>query len=109
MLRVFLLGLNLAFTILASAAFRLSAWGATWRTILGWQVVGNVAGLVTVVTLTGLLRHMPLSIAFAVTTGLSVLGVQVVATSSLFHEPISPLQWTGSMFIMIGIFLAQGS
>jgi drug/metabolite transporter (DMT)-like permease len=32
-----------------------------------------------------------------------------VATSSLFHEPISPLQWTGSMFIMIGIFLAQGS
>src|SRR5262249_4029829 len=107
--RVLLLGLNLAFTVLANGAFRLSAWSTTWRTILGWQVVGNVAGLATVVTLTGLVRQMPLSIAFPLTTGLGILGVQVLATSSLFREAMSPVQWMGSFFILVGIFLAQRS
>lgn len=102
-----LFALNLAFNILANAAFRLSAHAASWREVVTWQVVGNVAGFVTVVTLTGLLRYAPLSIVFPVTTGLSVLGVQLVAASWLFREPISGAEWVGLVTIGVGIFLAQ--
>jgi undecaprenyl phosphate-alpha-L-ara4N flippase subunit ArnE len=99
--------LNMAFNILANVSFRISAMSATWRGILTWQVIGNLAGLITVITLTLLLRHMPLSIAFPLTTGLAVLGVQLVAAIWLFHEPISRQQWLGTLAIVIGIWLIQ--
>src|SRR5262249_9879865 len=102
-----LLALNLSFNILANAAFRVSARSATWSDIVTWQVLGNLSGFVTVVTLTGLLRYTPLSIAFPVTTGLSIIGVQVVAAKWLFHEPIDAVQWAGSLLIGVGVFLVQ--
>ena len=67
-----LLVINLAFNILANASFKISAFSPNWRGILTWQVIGNLAGFITVLTLTGLLRFMPLSIAFPLTTGLLV-------------------------------------
>jgi multidrug transporter EmrE-like cation transporter len=102
-----LLALNLLFNILANTAFRISARSGSWREILSWQVTGNAAGFVTAVTLTGLLRYVPLSIAFPVTTGMSILGVQVIAAWGLFHEPIDAVQWLGSLLIGVGIFLLQ--
>lgn len=102
-----LIMLNLAFNVLANASFRVSAMSATWRNILIWQVIGNLAGFITVITLTLLLRHMPLSIAFPLTTGLAVLGVQIVAAEWLFHEPINQQQWIGTFAIVIGIWLIQ--
>ena len=99
--------LNMAFNIVANVSFRVSAMSATWRGILSWQVVGNIAGLITVITLTMLLRHMPLSIAFPLTTGLAVLGVQLVGAFWLFHEPISREQWLGTVVIVIGIWLIR--
>lgn len=98
---------NLAFNVLSNAAFRVSALSATWRGLLIWQIVGNLAGLVTVITLTWLLKYMPLSIAFPLTTGLTVLGVQMVAASWIFHEPISEKQWLGTLAVVIGIWLIQ--
>jgi multidrug transporter EmrE-like cation transporter len=98
---------NLAFNILSNASFRISALSPTWRGILSWQVVGNLAGLVTVITLTVLLRYLPLSVAFPLTTGLTVLGVQMVAASWIFHEPISSRQWVGTLAVVVGIFLIQ--
>lgn len=102
-----LITLNLAFNVLANASFRISAMSATWRGVLLWQVIGNTAGFITVITLTLLLRHMPLSIAFPLTTGLAVLGVQVLASIWLFHEPISERQWIGTLAIVMGIWLIQ--
>jgi multidrug transporter EmrE-like cation transporter len=102
-----LLAVNLLFNVLASAAFRISARSASWREVMSWQVTGNAAGFVTAVTLTGLLRYVPLSIAFPVTTGMSILGVQVIASWCLFHEPIDAVQWLGSLLIGVGIFLLQ--
>jgi multidrug transporter EmrE-like cation transporter len=96
---------NLAFNILSNASFRISAMSPTWRGILSWQVVGNLAGLITVITLTILLRYLPLSVAFPLTTGLTVLGVQMVAASWIFHEPISSRQWLGTLAVVAGIFL----
>lgn len=98
---------NLAFNILSNASFRLSAMSGNWRGMLSWQVVGNLAGLVTVITLTWLLKYMPLSIAFPLTTGLTVLGVQMVAASWIFNEPISQRQWLGTLAVAVGIWLIQ--
>lgn len=103
-----LLVFNLFFNILANASFKIAAFSSTWRDFLAWQVIGNLAGFITVLTLTGLLRYMPLGIAFPMTTGLSIIGVQVAAARFYFHEPISAAQWLGTLLITIGIFLVYG-
>lgn len=103
-----LVGANLLFNVIANASFKLSAQGHSWRHFLVWQVIGNLSGLVTVLTLTGLLRYIPLSVAFPVTTGLTVIGVQVIAAWLLFQESITPTQWLGTLLIMAGILLVGG-
>ena len=86
-----------------SVRIKVSAASNTTRDFIIWQVVGNLAGFITVLTLTGLLRDIPLHIAFTVTTGLAVLGVQVVAAGWLFHEPITTVQWFGALLVIVGI------
>jgi multidrug transporter EmrE-like cation transporter len=54
------------------------------------------------------MRFIPLHIAFPVTTGLSVLGVQVIAGIFLFGESISFPQWPGTIFVVFGIVLLSG-
>ncbi len=99
----FLLVINLIFNVIANAGFKLSAESLTLRGFLNWQVIGNLAGFITVLTLTGLLRYIPLHIAFPVTTGLAVIGVQMVAGRWFFGEAISPGRWLGSILVAIGI------
>jgi multidrug transporter EmrE-like cation transporter len=96
---------NLLFNIVANAAFKVSALSPNWRGFLTWQVVGNLAGFITVLTLTGLLRYIPLHTAFTVTTGLAVIGVQIAAAAWLFREPISRADWIGAILIVLGIAL----
>jgi multidrug transporter EmrE-like cation transporter len=102
-----LVALNVLFTIVANAAFRVSARSATWAGVLTWQIVGNLAGFVTVVSLTGLLRYLPLTIAFPVTTGIGILGVQLVGARWIFGEPVALTQWAGALLIGLGVFLIQ--
>jgi len=102
-----LIVVNVIFSILANAAFHVSARSTSWSDVLTWQLFGNLAGLITVLALTGLLRYLPLSIAFPVTTGMSILGVQVVAARWLFNEPIDAVQWAGALLIGVGVFLVQ--
>ena len=96
---------NLIFTIVANASFKVSAQSPNWRSFLLWQVIGNLAGLVTVITLTWLLRFQPLSVAFPLTTGLGVIGVQIIASWWWFGEEISPGRWLGAILIILGIAL----
>ncbi len=103
-----LIGGNLIFNILANASFKLSAASLDWRQFLTWQVVGNLAGFVTVLTLTGLLRFLPLHIAYPVTAGLAVIGVQVIAAVWLFGESVSSAQWAGTLLVIMGIALIGG-
>ena len=105
---VILGGANLLFNIIANSSFKVSASSQNWRGFLTWQVIGNIAGLVTVLTLTGLLRYVPLRVAYPVTTGLAVIGVQLVAASLLFGEPISGRQLLGTLFVAVGIFCIGG-
>lgn len=100
-----LLVINLIFNVIANAGFKLSAETLTLRGFLNWQVIGNLAGFITVLTLTGLLRYIPLHIAFPVTTGLTVIGVQMVAGKWFFGETISPGRWLGTFLVAFGIVL----
>lgn len=99
---------NMLFNVVANASFKISASSSNWRGFLFWQVVGNLAGFVTVLTLTALLRHVPLHVAFPVTTGVAVLGVQIIAAKLLFHEPITATQWLGTTLVVAGIALIGG-
>jgi multidrug transporter EmrE-like cation transporter len=100
-----LVAVSVLFNIVASSGFKMSAASTNWRSFLAWQAVGNFSGLVTVLALTGLLRLTSLHVAYPVTTGLSVVGVQVVAAALLFREAISPTQWLGTLLIVAGIVL----
>lgn len=102
-----LLALNLAFNVLANTSFKFSATAAGWKGFLAWQVVGNLAGFITVLTLTGLLKYLPLSLAYPTTMGLAILGVQIVAARWIFRETIRPVQWLGVLFIVVGLWLIQ--
>lgn len=102
-----LLGLNLACNVFANTSFKFSAMATTWKSFLAWQVVGNLAGFLTVLTLTGLLKYLPLSVAYPTTMGLAILGVQVIAARWIFHESMVPAQWIGVLLIVIGLWLIQ--
>lgn len=103
-----LVAANLLFNVIANASFKISAHSPNWRQFLIWQVIGNLSGFITVLTLTGLLRYIPLSIAFPVTTGLAVIGVQVLAAAWFFQETVTPTQWMGTVFVVLGILLIGG-
>jgi multidrug transporter EmrE-like cation transporter len=107
-LTLLLFGANLVFNVIANSSFKASAGSSSWRGFLLWQVIGNLAGFVTVLTLTAILRSVPLRVAFPVTVGLAVIGVQVVGARLLFHEPVSTSQWVGTLLIVAGIMLIGG-
>jgi multidrug transporter EmrE-like cation transporter len=100
---------NLLFNVLANASFKYSAVSPTLFSFIAWQVVGNLAGFITVITLTAMLKTVPLSIAFPLTSGLAVIGVQVLGAYFLFHESISLARWAGTIFIILGIVLISGN
>jgi multidrug transporter EmrE-like cation transporter len=99
---------NTLFNILANASFKFSAGSTTVFQFIAWQVIGNLAGFITVITLTGMLKSVPLSVAFPLTSGLAVIGVQVLGAIFLFHEPISLEKWVGTLLIIFGIFFISG-
>jgi len=98
---------NMVFNILGNASFKLSALASNWKGLIGWQIVGNLAGFVTVLALTGLLRYLPLHVAQPICQGLAIIGVQIVASWLFFHETITPTQWIGMLLIVAGIVLIQ--
>lgn len=102
---IVLLASNVLFQVIGNSGFKLSATSGDARGFWTWQVIGNLAGLASVITITALLRFLPLSLVFPVTTGLTVIGIQVVAAGFLFRESISPVQWLGTLLVVIGISL----
>src|SRR5512137_2105795 len=99
---------NVLFQVIGNSGFKLSATSANARGFWTWQVVGNLAGLASVITITLLLRFLPLSVVFPVTTGLTVIGIQVFAAGFLFRESILPVQWLGTLLVVVGIALIGG-
>jgi len=96
---------NLAFTVLSNVGFKWSALSTDWRGFITWQVVGNLAGFLSVLAFTALLRLISLHLAFAVTAGLGFLAVQVIGAHLIFHESVTRGQWLGIVLITGGIAL----
>jgi len=96
---------QIALNVLSNVGFKLSASASEWRGFLFWQVLGNLAGLGTVLGVTALYHRLPMHVVFPVTQGLAVLGVQVFAAKLLFKETIGPTQWAGSLLVAAGIAL----
>jgi multidrug transporter EmrE-like cation transporter len=95
---------NLLFNIAANASFKVSAESDNIHGFITWQVLGNLAGFITVITLIVLLRYIPLHVAFPLTTGLAVIGVQMVSGRLFFGESISYSDWLGTLLVIVGIF-----
>lgn len=89
----------------SNVSLKLSAGAATWRTFLTWQVLGNLAGFLGVLCLTGLLRLVPLHVGYGITAGLTYVLVQVVGARLFFGEAILPLQWLGTALVVVGVGL----
>jgi len=104
-----LIFVNFLFNIVANASFKLSTLSGNLRGFVTWQVIGNLAGFITVITLTVLLRYLPLHVAFPVTTGLAVIGVQIVSGRLFFGESITLSEWLGTFLVIIGIVLLTRS
>jgi len=102
-----LIVVNLASFLVRSIAFKWSAMSENTAGFLRWQIVGNFAGFLTVLSLTGLLKFISLRDANAITVGLSFILVQVIGAQMIFHEPVDTLAWVGSGLIVAGIALVS--
>ena len=72
---------------------------------LAFQAAGNLAGLGGVLVYTWLMRRVPLHVAFPLTRGAGVLGVQLVGSVLVFHEVFSPRELIGAIVVAAGIIL----
>ena len=96
---------HMGLATLAGMGFKLSAASTTVRSFWLWQIAGNIAGFSSVLILTALMRLVPLHVAYAVTQGLAVVGVQVFAARLMLREMIQPGQWLGTGLVIAGIVL----
>ena len=93
------------FVTTANVLLKLSAdAGGVWL-FIAFQAGGNLAGLGGVLVYTGLLRSMPLYLAFPLSRGVGVLGVQIAASMLVFHEAFTPTEAAGAAAVAAGIIL----
>jgi multidrug transporter EmrE-like cation transporter len=100
-----LIVLNLGFVVVSNVSFKFSASSVGWQGLLKWQLVGNIAGFLSVITLTGMLRYMPLSLGYALSAGVGFVLVELVGARAILHEEIGLLQWIGIWITALGVFL----
>jgi O-acetylserine/cysteine efflux transporter len=108
MIRAALLLILYAVLVTASNALVKISAGAAWF----WPFIlpfaaGNVAGLGGVLIYSLMLKSMPLHIAFPLTRGFGVLGVQLAATLLLFNETLRPAEIAGAVLVTAGIILTS--
>lgn len=97
--------LNVVFNVIANVGFKWSALSGRLREFLTWQVVGNVSGFLAVLSLTFVMRFVPLSLALAFSWGVGFIAIQVIGAHFIFHEAVTSLQWLGVAFIAGGLVL----
>lgn len=96
---------NLACIVVSNSGLKLSAASRGWQGFLWWQIVGNLSGFLGVLAFTLLLRLISLHLAFALTAGLGFICVQIIAARLMFQEPISSVQWLGTVLVAAGIII----
>jgi len=100
-----LIVINLLCILFSQVSFKWSAMSTDRLGFLRWQVIGNVLGFISVLTLTALLKFISLHEANAITVGMGFVLVHIVGARLIFHEPVSRVGWAGAGLITAGIFL----
>ena len=77
--------------------------GAGWP-FYAFLVAGNLAGFIGILAYTGLLRTLPLHIAFPLSRGFVVLGVLAVSLV-FFHERLRATEAAGVALVTAGVLL----
>ncbi len=95
----------LVFVTGANVFLKLSAEARETWLFLTMLAAGNLAGFVGVLAYTGLLRTLPLHVAFPLSRGIVVLGVQLVAALLVFHERFRLTEAAGAVLVTAGILL----
>ena len=90
----------------ANVVLKLSAGAGSLWFFIATQAAGNLLGFVGILAYTGLLQTLPLHIAFPLSRGLVVLGIQLVASLLVFHETFRPTEAAGAVLVAAGIILA---
>ena len=98
---------SIFFIVVSNVAFKWSDASHGPRGFLRWQVVGNVAGFLSVVTFTLLLRLIPLYLAYAFTAGLGFVAVQFFGAHLVCSEVITSSQWLGITLIAVGVVVVS--
>ncbi len=100
-----LLALYVMFVAGANLLLKLSAGtSAVWPFIV-LQIGGNLAGFVAILAYTGMMRTLPLHVAFPLTRGFSVLVIQGAVALLIFHESFRPAEIIGVAAVAAGIIL----
>ncbi|MGQ9584830.1 MAG: hypothetical protein ACUVXG_05465 [Anaerolineae bacterium] len=97
--------MNLTCVVASNVSFKFSALSPAWQGFLRWQVVGNLTGFLGVLSLTGMLRYMPLHVGYGISAGLSFVLVELMGSRWLLHEEITWLQWIGVSLAAVGVSL----
>jgi undecaprenyl phosphate-alpha-L-ara4N flippase subunit ArnE len=101
---VILVVIYVAVACFSNIAYKLSVGGGV-KTLITWQVIANLVGILGVVTLSWLYKLIPMHIAYPLTQALVIVSIQVVAARLIFKETITPWQWAGTGLVVLGIFL----
>jgi multidrug transporter EmrE-like cation transporter len=108
-LNALLLLCYLVFVTAANIFLKLSADANGVWVFVTMQIAGNLAGFVGILAYTGLLRTLPLHVAFPLSRGLVVLGVQLAASLLFFHETFRLSEAAGAVLVTAGIILVGAS
>jgi multidrug transporter EmrE-like cation transporter len=87
----------------SSLLFRMAA-QHTGRTTILYFILGNCVGLAVSSSLTLALRGTNPNLIYAVCLGGGFCALQLASTL-LFKQPLSPVQWVGVAFVAIGFVL----
>lgn len=102
---VLLLACSCVSVTAANVLLKLSADANGLWLFVVYQAAGNLAGLGGVLVYTALLHGMPLHLAFPLSRGVGVLGVQLIAAMLVFHEAFKPTEAVGVVVVAAGITL----
>jgi multidrug transporter EmrE-like cation transporter len=104
MIAIFLF-LNCAFATTANILLKHSAIAVSMPAFIAFQIAGNLIGFAGILAYTGLLRKLPLHVAFPLTQGLAAIGILVFGSVLIFREAFSVKEGVGCALVIAGIVL----
>ena len=102
---VFIIVVNQAFNVGATACFAASGHADRLRTFVLWQIVGGFFGLGVQLSFAGIVRYWSVTGANVVGVGLAFVSAQLFAAYLIFNESFGAPQWLGTAFVFAGVLL----